>query len=175
MEIEKAIHMRRSVRKYTQEPINDEQLQLLLEAAQAAPLAMGDDKTTHITVVTDKALMEEIRGACMTTSRKTGLPLDALHGAPMIIFLSATDISSDHIEYSNVACVIENIMLQATALGLGSTYIWGCLRGFLEHKETVAKLGLPEGYEILSAVVVGHPVKPLEVRDKVERIGVNRI
>ncbi|MDR1044208.1 MAG: nitroreductase family protein [Candidatus Adiutrix sp.] len=175
MKFENVLHMRRSVRAFMEKQITEQELAKILRAAQMAPLAMGDDKTTHITVLQQPELLNEIRKACSLKSRKTGETMDAFYGAPTIIFLSATDISEDHIEYCNVACVIENIILQATALNLGSIYIWGCLKKLRAQPETVAKLKLPEGYEILSAVAVGHPGKPLEYREPKERLAVSRI
>jgi nitroreductase len=175
MELEKVLHMRRSVRSFTQEQITEEELRKILAAAQTAPLAMGDEQTTHITVVQDTDVLNEIRGACALKSRKTGEPLDAFYGAPTVVFLSATDISDDHIEYCNVACVIENILLQATALHLGSVYIWGCLRKLRANKNAMARLNLPQGYQILSAVAIGHPEKPLAYREAKEKIAVGRI
>jgi nitroreductase len=175
MEFEKVVSLRCSTRSFADKQITSEELQKILRAAQAAPLAMGDEGTTHITVVQHPEVIKEIREVCKLKSRKTGEALDAFYGAPTIIFLSATDISDDHIEYCNVACVIENIILQATALNLGSLYIWGCLRKLRANKEVVAKLNLPEGYEILSAVGVGHSAEPLTPREPKAKIAVNII
>jgi len=175
MELENVLHMRRSTRRFTGEQINEEDLEKLIAAAQTAPLAAGDDKTTHITVVQETKTVEEIRNACRMKSSKTGNTIDPFYGAQTIIFVSATDISEDHIEYCNAACIIENILLQATALNLGSVYIWGCLRKLRANSEVMERLALPDGYEILSAVAIGYPVEPLAEREKSERISVNRI
>ncbi len=175
MEFDKVLQLRRSVRDFTSEQITEEELRKILAAAQTSPLAMGDDRTTRLTVVQNQGILSEIRQACRLKSSKTGNMIDAFHGAPTLIFLSATDLSEDHIEYCNVACVIENIILQATALNLGSLYIWGCLKKLRAQRETLAKLKLPEGYEILSAVAIGHPAQPLEYREPKERIVVDRL
>ena len=90
----------------------------------------------------------------------------------MIIF-SATDISDDHIEYCNAGCVIENMCLAAADLGLGSCYIWGALKKLRNRPEVVAKLNLPEGYEILSAFVCGYPKTPIEDRGPRENIAMD--
>lgn len=175
MELEQVLHLRRSTRKYVPGQIGAKDLKKILEAAQTAPLAAGDDRTTHITVVQDELLVQEIRQACMLVSPKTGKQVDPFYGASTILFLSAADLSEDHIEYCNVACVIENMILQATALGLGSTYIWGCLRKLRQHMEVIEKLNLPEGFEILSALAIGYPEQPLTYREKREKIGVDYI
>ena len=63
MDFEKVLRLRQTVRAYTDKKVSDEDLEQILQAAQMAPLAAGDDKTTHLTVVKDEALMEEIRPA----------------------------------------------------------------------------------------------------------------
>ena len=172
MDFEKVLRLRQTVRAYTDKKVSDEDLEQILQAAQMAPLAAGDDKTTHLTVVKDEALMEEIREVCMLTSKKNGRKVDPFYGARTVIFVSATDVSDDHIEYCNAGCVIENMLLQAAALGLGGTYIWGCLRKLRASQAVVEKLGLPEGYEILSAMAVGYPAEQVEERDFVQKIQV---
>ncbi|MCL2136579.1 MAG: nitroreductase family protein [Coriobacteriia bacterium] len=175
MDFEKVLRMRRSTRSYTDQQVTESDIEKLIRAAQSAPLASGDHETTHLTVVCDQALMSEVRAACQRKSARTGLTSDALYGAQTIIFVSVTDISEDNIEYCNVACIIENIHLQATALGLGSVYIWGCLKKLRENTEVLAKLGLPDGYELYSAIAVGYPTEPLVEREPSNRIGLNVI
>ncbi|MCR6546003.1 nitroreductase family protein [Dehalobacterium formicoaceticum] len=175
MEWEDVLYMRRTTRKYQPHQIEDDDLERILDAAQMAPTAMGNEKTTHLTVVQDVNLLNRIREVVQLTSRKTGQKMDAFYGAPTVIFLSAADLSEDHIEYSDVACLIENMMLQATALNLGSTYIWGCLPKLRNNAEVLKELQLPANYEILSAVAVGYSDKPLVRREKRTRISMNRI
>lgn len=174
MDFRDVLTLRRSTRSYRPEQISESQLQQILLAAQTAPLAGGDDKTTHLTVVQKPETMEMLRKSCQFV-RKTGETIDAFYGAPTVIFVSATDLSEDHIEFSNVACVIENMILAATNEGLGSTYIWGCLRKLRQDPETLKLLSIPEGYEILSAFAVGYPGQPLEPREPCGKMTVNRI
>ena len=172
MEFTKVIRLRRSTRGFTNEQITDEQLREILDAAQLAPIAGADYTMSHLTVVQDAALLDEIRTDCLLR-RKDGTTLDPLYGAPTIILLSVTGPSDDNIEYCNVACAIENMTLAATNLGLGSVYLWGFLRKLRRHPETIEKLQLPEGYTLLSGIAVGHAATPLEERLPKENIGVN--
>lgn len=175
MEFEQVLYLRRTTRKYQSRQIQESELQKILAAAQTAPLAAGDDKTTHITVVQAADLLTCIREVTKTASRKTGNVFDPFFGAPTIIFLSATDLSADCIEYANMGCIIENMILQATALNLGSTYIWGCLGKIRDNSELISKMNIPDQYKILSALAVGYPVAPLEKREKQNKISVSRI
>lgn len=171
MEFSEVIRLRRSTRAFTDQQVSDADLQKVLDAAQLAPIAGGQYSMSHITVVQDKALLDKIRTACSFQSKH----LDPLYGAPTLIVLSATGPSSDCIEYSNVACAIENMTLAAADLGLGSVYLWGFLRKLRNQPELLDALQLPDGYTPLSAMALGHPAEPSEPREPKPNIGVNRI
>ena len=51
MKGEEIFKYRKTVRQYLPDVVSDEDVEKILDAALAAPLAAGDDKTTHITVV----------------------------------------------------------------------------------------------------------------------------
>ena len=166
------IHARRSTRAYTDEQVSNEELAAIVEAGRTAPIAGADFSMSHMTVVQDPSLITEIREACQLT-RKDGTKADPTYGAPTLIFMSANGPSDDMIEYSNVACAIENMALAATSLGLGSVYLWGFLRKLRARPDVVGKLGLPEGYTILSAFAVGHATEPVEPHEPKGRIAVD--
>lgn len=165
MGAESFISYRKTCRAYLPQAVADADIEKLLDAALAAPLAAGDHLITHITVIKPGETMEKIREAVQLT-RKNGEKMDPLYGASTMFIVSSAEISEDNIEFCNAGCVVDHILLQATAMNLGSTYIWGCLKKLKKNPEAVALLQLPEGYEIMSAAVVGYPVEALS-----ERIG----
>ena len=172
MEFMDIIRARRSTRAYAEGQIAKEELDLIVEAGRTAPIAGADYSMSHMTVVQDTALLAEIREAGALT-RKDGTKFDPTYGAPTIIFLSATGPSSDQIEYCNVACAIENMALAATSLGLGSVYLWGFLKKLRKRPDVIARLGLPDGYAVLSAFAVGRPAKPIAPHEPKGLIGVD--
>ncbi|MCL1912532.1 MAG: nitroreductase family protein [Eubacteriaceae bacterium] len=174
MDFTDVILMRRTTRSYDSRQINEADLNSMLMAAHMAPIAGADYSKTHMTVVQDSRLLDEIRQAC-TMKSKDAKPRDPLYGAPTVIFFSAHGVSKDYIEYSNIGCAIENVLLAATNLDLGSTYIWGCLRRLRQHTGLIEKLGMPNGYVILSAVAVGYPMEPLAQRSPAKNLSVDII
>ena len=174
MELEEVLALRRSCRRFTAEPVSEQDMETILRAGQLAPLAAGDDKTTHLTLVGPGNTLERIRRTC-TLRRRTGEEVDALYGAQALVLVSSAEISDDGIEYADAGCVIENMHLQATALGLGSCYIWGCLRKLRADPETLAALELPDGYTVLSAIAVGHPAEQPVPRGYREKVSVTRL
>jgi len=175
MELEELFSYRRSTRKYEKQQITEEQLQQILEAAQNAPLAVGNRPKARLTVVQDVELLNEIRECCQTESRKhPGMILDSLYGAPTLILVSESTLSEDRIELCDAACIIENMMIEATNLGLGCCYIWGCLPKLRANSELLKKLDLGKEQVILSGFICGTPVKPLYAKKR-EPISVTRL
>ena len=174
MNLEEVLALRQSCRRFTGKPVEGEALEAILAAGQRAPLAAGDDKTTHLTLINAGDTLERIRKAC-TLKRKNGNAVDALYGAQALIIVSSAEVSDDGIEFADAGCIIENMHLMATALGLGSCYIWGSLRKLRADAEAVALLELPEGYQILSALAVGVPAEPLISREYKEKMTVTRL
>ena len=174
MEFEEVIRLRRSTRAFASQEVSRDELERIVDAAQLAPIAGADYSMSHITVVTDAALLDEIRTRC-AFRRKDGTMLDPLYGATALIVLSATGPSDDNIEFCNVACAIENMSLAATDLGLGSVYLWGYIKKLATMPDLVAKLGLPEGYTVLSSLGVGHALEPAAPREPKEKIAVDWI
>lgn len=75
---------------------------------------------------------------------------------------------------ADVGCILENMQLAATDIGLGSVYLWALLNRIPQSPQFVASLELPEGFKPVSALALGYPAKPLEKRSfadiKPERI-----
>jgi len=174
MDLNQALRLRCSTRSFLPEQITAGQLGQILDAAQLAPIAGGNYSMSHITVIQDQELLDEIRRACMM-HRKDGSAVDPLYGAPTLIMLSASGPSADHIEYCNVACAIENMALAATGLGLGSVYLWGYLKKLRKCPDVLKKLEIPEGYTPLSSIGVGYAKHPAIERKPEEKIKVNRL
>ncbi len=93
MNFSKILAMRQSTRAFIKErPITEEETDFLINAALAAPLAMGDTKCTHLTVVQNKTLLNKIREGILLT-RRDGSKTDPLYGAPSLFLVSSTEIS----------------------------------------------------------------------------------
>ncbi len=155
MEFEEVLRKRHSCRAFKPDKVSKEDLQTIVDAAQLAPIAGADYSMTHLTVITDEKLLEEIDEKC-SIPLKNGKVIKPLYGAPAMIVTSVTGPSKDNIEYSNVGCAIENMILEATNLGLGSVYLWGWTHKLRKQPELIEKFNLPEGYTIISAIAIGY-------------------
>jgi len=173
METLKAIAMRKSTRAYKAEQITDQELDTILGAGCAAPVGMGAYDTIHLTVLQNQDLMDEITNAA---AKAFGNPnMKPFYGAPTVVIVSSTKNSRvPNIEYANAACIIENMLIAATELGLGSVYLWGLLRALNASPDLLKKLDLPEGFIPVSAIALGYPVEPLtDVKELKKTISIN--
>lgn len=177
---------RRSIRKYKTEQIKDEELDLILNAGQHAPSG-GNNQTTHLLVFQNKEILKELstlvekefaemeiyegmykslKGSVLA-SRKGGY--DFSYGAPVLI------VAANKKGYGNAlpdcACVLENMMLAAESLDIGSCWI-NQLR-WLDENQTIRtyleKLGLPEDETVCGGLSMGY--KQDKVTEPLKRRG----
>ena len=86
MDFEKVLSLRQAVRAYTDEPVSEEQLKAILNAAYRAPVGMHNFAGYHLTVIT----RPELLALMVDTARKvTGKDNNPLYGAPAFILVSA--------------------------------------------------------------------------------------
>ncbi len=150
MELKEALIKRRSIRKYdTTKQISEEQLRYILFAGMSAPISHKAYKNIKITVVQDKKVLKEIADTF-------GNGGDPLYGVPTLIIISTKPDPVKNIEYFNVACMVQNMMLAAADKELGSIYLTAFLDKIQDNPEILQAIGAGTGYKPLSAVGVGY-------------------
>ena len=151
MDFYDVLSKRVSIRNFNDEKVSDEDIKKLVDAANKAPIAMGQYDSSRLTVITDKSFIEEISNEYKEfTARES----DALYNAPVfIIFSSSKDNTS---KYEDAGCVLENIGLAASSLNLGSCYIRGLVNGLGTNAKYIKKLNLDEGFYPVSGIIIGH-------------------
>lgn len=160
MELLEAITLRKSTRSYKEEQIGDEALATVLNAGCAAPVGMGAYDSVHLTVIQNADLLDKITiAAAKAFNNPKAKPF---YGAPTVIIVSSTENKkAASVEAANAGCIIENMSLAATDLGLGSVYLMGFLLAFSADNELLKELNLPEGFRPVSAIALGYPTEPL--------------
>ncbi len=167
------LSVRRSIRKFTDEPIDAEDVRLLLRAGLIAPSSKG--MHSYEFVVVEDARMLQALSECKSQGS------DFLAGAPLAIVVLADPALSDvWVEDASVAAT--QILLQAQDLGLGACWIQVRGRATADERgsEHVVRtlLGIPEDRGVVCIVAVGHPAmerKPQnEDRLKWERVHIGQ-
>lgn len=152
MELLELMRHRRSVRHYTGEPIQEEDLKKILQAGMLSASGKGRRPWEFI-LVRDKEMLKKL-SLCREGAANQRMFLEA--GAAIVI-LGESALADTWIE--DCSSVMTNMHLMADALGLGSCWIQGRLRPAVDGQSTDAYvrqlLGFPEPYMLAATLVVG--------------------
>jgi len=155
---------RRSIRKYTGEPVTQAEIDSLLQAGMAAPSA-SNRKPWHFCVVTDKAILRRLAEAHPYGKMLAQAELAiAVCGDPAISSWWVQDCTA----------ATENVLIAASGLGLGAVWL-GC-HGVDEREQAVRDAtGIPAEIGVLSLLSIGRPGEGKEARTQYdpERVHVN--
>ncbi len=157
MELKDIIQKRRSVRGFTDQPIVDDKIRRVLEAARLAPSAANRQAWKFI-VVRDadkrKALAEAANNQAFVGQ------------APIII--AAVALMPDRIMTCGVpsyavdlAIAVEHIVLAAVDEGLGTCWI-----GAFSQENVRKVLGIPEKYKVVTVMPIGYPAGETAARTR---------
>ncbi len=156
MDALEVIFTRRSIRKYTPEPVAAEDVKAILEAAMNAPSANNRQPWRFI-VVDDRALLNAIMEVHPYSKM--------LAEAPLAVVVCGDTTVSDKYWQQDCAAATENLLLAARALGLGTVWL-GVYPNESRVPGVTALFKLPEHIQPLCIVAVGHPA---EQKGRVER------
>lgn len=149
------IRKRRSIRKYTEQEVTEEQIRQLLEAAMAAPSA-DNIQPWEFVVVRDPDLKRELA----RTHPWSDMAADAA-----VVFVVCGNERASHHWVEDASAATENLLLAATALGLGA--VWVAIYPTTSREDHVRQaLGIPETMRVLCLVPVGHPAESKPPRTK---------
>lgn len=162
------IFARRSIRVYEDRPVPDDLVRDLLEAAMAAPSAVAKDPWRFVVVRTRETLR----------AIAAGLPNGKMLAHAAVGIAVCGDLTAAHdrqLSYllQDSSAAIENLLLAASALGLGA-----CWLGVHPREDRMAlvrkALGLPADVVPVSVVAVGWPAEEKEPRTRYDESKVHR-
>ena len=145
---------RRSVRKYKEDMVPKKTIEQIMNAGIYAANGMGK-QASIIVAVTNK----EIRDKLSTDNCKIGgwkKGFDPFYGAPVVLIVLADKTWANRV-YDG-SCVMENLMLAAHDLGIGSCWIHRAKEEFEmpEWKEWLKSIGVEGEYEGIGHCILGY-------------------
>lgn len=155
------IRKRRTIRKFTDEDVSEEQVEALLEIAMCAPNRL-DSQPWHFVVIRDKKLQNQMADLLRVHPYLEQAPVViAVCGLPQ---KSATWIM-------DVSAATENMLLAATALGLGAAWVGApdTVMWDLCEEALCDALAIPLDVRIPALVAVGHPAQERPPHGKHDR------
>lgn len=148
MDTFETIFTRRSIRKFTEQPVSEADIAEILDAAMSAPSA-GNCQPWEFIVVREQAGRDAI-GAC---SPYAGMASKA----PVCIMVCADTSREKHAGFwvQDCSAAMQNLLLAARAKGIGS--VWIGLHPVAERSHAAQKnFGLPEHVHVLGVAALGY-------------------
>ncbi len=164
MEIIQAIHTRRSIRKYTDDPVEDQVVDEVLRAGMMAPSA-GNEQPWHFVILRNPATLQAIARAHPYASMAEHAP---------VAILVCGDISLDKYDgfwAQDCAAAMQNMLLAIHAFGLGGVWV-----GIHPRPQRLADIrraiALPDHIIPFALLPFGYPdeEKPRENRFQTARV-----
>ena len=188
MDALQAIRTRRSTRRLLPEAPERELLETIIEAGRLAPSG-SNSQSTHFIVITNHDLLLELTGIVMAEFAKMEVTEDTYVSLKNSILLSRQGkyafhymapvliVTANRKGYGNAiadsACALENMMIAANALDLGSC--WINQLHWLDENEAVRafmkKLGLTDDETITGGLIVGYAAEGEPLREPLPRTG----
>lgn len=151
MDAIEAIHGRRSIRSYTDEPVSEEDIDVLLEAAMAAPSA-GNQQPWHFVVIDERRLLDAIPEYHQYAAM--------LREAPLAIAVCGDMEEEKHEGFwvQDCSAAVENLLVAVHARGLGAVWL-GVHPDPERVRGTQQLLNLPDQVVPLAIISIGHPAE----------------
>lgn len=142
------IKKRFSVRKFQDRPVEQEKIDILLEAARLAPSA-SNKQTWHFVIIRNAEKRTQLTDICRGQK--------FVAEAPITIAICITNL--DYVMTCGQTAPIidgalagEHIVLQAAEMGLGTCWI-----GAFYHDKMAKLINLPKDYQIVGLLPIGYP------------------
>jgi len=192
----KVIQDRRSIREFTDEPVSEKDLELLMEAARQAPSGENAQPWRFI-IVKDEGMRKKMgaiagggsgrrftaefvtkkmqeRFANLQDEAKRQAAFQKLTSGQVSTFMADAPVNIVVCGKKDVwdtpydtSAAIENILLMVTALGLGACWVIAPCIDIRDEERMKDLLGIPEGYKAISVLSVGHPTRPHRPRPRI--------
>ena len=169
MEVMKAIKTRRSIRRYKTTAVDDKTVDLVLEAARWAP-SWANTQCWRFIVVRNSSIKAELAETLIENPAA-----DAVRNAPVVIVACAElgksgyykgKAATDKVDWwfmFDVALAMQNLVLAAHSLGLGTVYV-----GLFNAKRVADILAVSQGFEVVVMTPLGYPDEEPKVRPRKE-------
>ncbi len=159
MELQEAILKRRSIRKYTDYYVTDDEIKEILEAARWAP-SWVNFQIWEFVVIRDREMIEKVTS---TYTEKNPAYKCSFASSVLIAACAKKKVSGcfsgvDTTKFSewfmfDMGLTVQNLCLKAHELGLGTVVV-----GSMNHDACNKVLSVPDDHEVVVVIPVGKPV-----------------
>jgi nitroreductase len=151
---------RRSIRRYQDRQIPEQDLNIVLEAVRWSP-SWTNTQCWEVIVIKDSSIKQEIQG----TLRPSNPAFKAIMEAPVVLCICGKQQRAGYYKGEadtkfgdwfmfDLGLATQTLCLTAHSLNLGTVIV-----GAYDQDKAKSILGVPEGYEVVSLVPMGYPAK----------------
>lgn len=161
MEVFEAILSRRSIRKYTSQPVSDEIIKKLLRAGMQAPSARNY-QPWHFIITTDREILNKI---------PTVHPYAEMMYQATLAILVCGDLNAEKkVDYivEDCSAATQNILLAAHGLGLGAVWL-GVYPRKKRSEGMINLFNLPDNIVPISLIACGNPAENISPEDRYDQ------
>ena len=183
-----AIYNRRSIRKYKNNPVPIDIIEKIIDAGRNAPsgknkqpwryIVFGEGQKEEMLSAMDLGIQRELNGNALLPKDKNGLPdaiytLKIMKEAPIVILVLDTECTSpfenitaeyrvtEIVNTLSIGASVQNMLLQAHDLGLGTLWIGNTFFAYEELCEY-----LKTDMQLVGAIALGYPDETPPVRPR---------
>jgi len=153
---------RRSCRKFTDEEIKKEDIDLILKVAIYAPSAKNI-QSWQFTVISDKAKIIEL---CKIIGKVLDRENYNMYN-PKVLILASNENENEY-GLADCACALENMFLAATSIGIGSCWInqLKLICDDMEVRDFLNKIKVPANHTVWGIAALGYPDGKMKSNEK---------
>jgi len=164
MELQEAIQKRRSIRRFTDEFVSDDDLRKIFEAVRWSP-SWSNTQVWEFVVVRDREITEKVVASYVAKNPATKCSLAA---SALIVVCAKAGVSGCYggmevTRHANwymfdLGIATQTLCLKAHEMGLGTVVV-----GLMDHEACRKVVALPDGFEVVAVIPIGRPaVEPKE-------------
>lgn len=147
-----AILDRRSVRKYTDEPVSKEDILTILEAGRWSPSGLNNQPWRFLVIMDGDGRKEKLAECTKYSALVENCK--ALVG----VFLDRDAMYSELKDHQTAGACLQNMMLAAHSIGLGTVWLGEIVN---QSEKVLEALSLdPTSLEVMAFLAIGHPAHP---------------
>ena len=147
MDLLEGIYSRRSIRRYTEEPVTPEQLREIVKAGTWAPSGQNNQPWRFVTV-TDRTVLANLAKLTKYSHIIEKAP------ASIVVFIDRSTMYHEVKDHQSIGACLQNMLLASHGMGLGAVWLGEILKSADAVRELLA---VPKDMELMAVVVVGHP------------------
>ena len=164
MNVYDLIMTRRTIRKFTQKPIERDLMVKLIDAARMAPTA-ANAQPLSFGIITEKGLCDQIFPLLGWARYLNGTYTPTESERPTAYIAVFIDGEKSNFTETAAGSAVENLLLMAHSQGLGS-----CWLGAVDRVKVLELLGTPENKQLLYIIALGYPSESPGVVDYTDDI-----